>query len=323
MGEPPSNRSPRSRTARTMKWIALLALGGGLTAMAAQHYWPCDCMGASDAESSVEVSTAGLVRGWFLEARDLSVFAGACHVNGEADAQGQSAVCAWSLEGGEVDGMTVVAAIEGEDNLAHGGQRKSKLFLPEESTERQRRVVQDWLEAEHGATLGSIAGVEVTDLVFEREGDRFRLRAGEAVEISGLAVADGSCCSMKEQRWYEPLAGPHGAIVANPDTCRVDPGEGFTRWSYADANSAFFTEVEVDLGCASASCSALDMADLSFGDGGCGDEGCCDGGAAIASPAAAAASASCCEDKAAACEGQALVPTDACCSSVSRATLLN
>ena len=295
-----------------MKWIALLALGGGLTAMAAQHYWPCDCLGEDVEVSSVEAATASLVSGWFLEARDLSVFAGACHVNGEADSQGQSAVCAWNLEGGEVDGLTVVAAIEGEDNLAHGGKRKSKLFLPQQTTERQRRVVQDWLVSEHGETLGSIADVEVTELVFEREGNQFRLRAGDAVEISGLAVADGSCCSMKEQRWYEPLAGPEGAVVANPDTCRVNPGQGFTAWSYADANSAFLTEVEVEFDCESWSCDDWDCADVCEEDWGCCEEAadaCCD-----ASP---------CEDAATACEGQAMVPADACCSSASRSKILN
>ena len=267
-----------------MKWIALLAFGSGLTAMAVQHFCPCDCAAEGDAEvSSAEADTAQPVSAWFLEARDLSVFAGACHVNSEADAQGQSALCAWSLEGGELDGLTVVAAIEGDGNLAHGGKRKSKLFLPEQATERQRRVAQNWLVAEHGEALGSIADVEVAELVFEREGHRFRLHAGDAVEVSGLAVADGSCCSMKEQRWYEPLAGPEGAVVANPDTCRVSPGEGFAAWSYADANSAFFTEIEVDL----------------------------DGG-----PAG-------CEDPAKACEGLGLVPAEACCSAASRSKILN
>jgi hypothetical protein len=286
-----------------MKWIALLALGGGLTAMAVQHHWPCDCLGEDVEVSSIEGATASLVSGWFLEARDLSVFAGACHVNGEADSQGQSAVCAWNLEGGEVDGLTVVAAIEGEDNLAHGGKRKSKLFLPEQTTERQRRVVQDWLVSEHGETLGSITDVEVTELVFEREGNQFRLRAGDAVEISGLAVADGSCCSMKEQRWYEPLVGPEGAVVANPDTCRVSPGEGFTAWSYADANSAFFTEIEVEFDCGSWSC---------------GDGSTCDGEAA-----GARCDGDSCEAAATACEGQALVLDDACCASASRSRILN
>lgn len=312
------NPEPLRTQSIDMKWISLLALGGGLTAMAVQSFWPCECPDESGASvQGVEAATASLVSGWFLEARDLSVFAGACHVNSEADAQGQSAVCAWNLAAGEVDGvnledLTVVAAIEGEDNLAHGGERRSKLFMGQETTERQRRVVQSWLAAEHGETLGSITGVEVTDLVFERDGDNFRLRAGDAVEISGLAVADGSCCTMKEQRWYEPLAGPKGAVVANPDTCRVNPGKGFTSWSYADANSAFFTEIEMELDCESWSCDDWDGMDVCDEDWGCCEEALdarCD--------------APSCEDAATACEGQAMVPADACCSSASRTKILN
>src|ERR671928_228601 len=57
------------------------------------------------------------VRGVYVEARTASVFAGACHYNGELTTAGREAVLAWNVKGGswggvDLAGVRAVADVE-------------------------------------------------------------------------------------------------------------------------------------------------------------------------------------------------------------------
>src|SRR2546425_13374486 len=64
--------------------------------------------------------------GDYLEARTCSVYTGACHANGEAVTTGREAMLVWhvnkgSVDGVKVDGITAVAVMAGDENLANKG----------------------------------------------------------------------------------------------------------------------------------------------------------------------------------------------------------
>src|SRR5687768_13059871 len=75
--------------------------------------------------------------GRYVEARTASVFAGPCHFNGEYTTQGREAVLALAFDAGtlngvSLDGLTVVAAVSADANLAERGRRSSVVYVPRE-----------------------------------------------------------------------------------------------------------------------------------------------------------------------------------------------
>lgn len=199
----------------------------------------CGPCGAGD-----ETARADVVRGRYLEARDASVFAGACHINGEALDQGRSALVAWSIEGGEfqgvaLDGVQVVCAVSSTANLADDGVRSTIVYLDESLEPERRAAAVAWLGARHAATIGEVSAVKSVSLSLVFEGDAYELDIPGVLSLRGLALADRSCCTMKSEVWYEPLAEVDGAVVGNSEVCRFDGDAGIEGWAYQHENNSF------------------------------------------------------------------------------------
>ena len=223
---------------------------------AAQVHWIGDPTPTStDAGPSPAVTSeiadlrggAAGVRADFVEARSASVFAGACHVASEAASQGRQALMAWSIREGastdaDLSGVRVVAAVSGDRNLAEGGERTSVVWIDAPDGEAQLRAAKAWLSAEHGAALGEVRRVESHPVQFDRDGDAFAVVVGDVIELRGEAIADGSCCSMQEHRWYEPLGASAGQPVGVPDACSFAGAAGLPSWRYEGANNTFVGE---------------------------------------------------------------------------------
>lgn len=212
---------------------------------------PCPCEIASGLWAKESVSQAAEApRGLYLEARDATVWGGACHISAEADNGGSNAVLGWSFESGisggvELAGVKVIAALEGSSNLA-----AHEVFQSGEPAQR-RSVI--WIDApsEEAATaalsfvqglgaLGSVDGYEPASLQVTRTGDDFLLAVPGVLEVTGEARADRSCCTMPESRWYLPLVPSTDSVVGVPATCRFDgKANGFASWTFEDENSAY------------------------------------------------------------------------------------
>src|SRR4051812_25978560 len=84
------------------------------------------------------------VHGEYVEVRTASVFAGACHYNGERVTEGKSAVLAWKIEGGsfngsDLSGVKVLAAVACDDNLAEAGaSRKASIVVDADTDARAK-----------------------------------------------------------------------------------------------------------------------------------------------------------------------------------------
>src|SRR5712691_975477 len=76
--------------------------------------------------SAITVSSrgeSGVIRGDYVEVRTASVFAGACHYNGEVTTTGRDALMAWNVKSGQwrgidLAGVRVVAIVSAEVNLS-------------------------------------------------------------------------------------------------------------------------------------------------------------------------------------------------------------
>jgi hypothetical protein len=75
------------------------------------------------------------LRGDYVEVRTASVFAGACHYNGEVTTAGREAMMAWNVTSGkwqgvDLSGVRVMAIISSESNLAEkDAARQSELII--------------------------------------------------------------------------------------------------------------------------------------------------------------------------------------------------
>jgi hypothetical protein len=227
----------------------LLVLGGIVGAASLWTLWPCGdgCCGSScEAEPRPLVTAEIAVRGDYLEVRDASVFAGACHTGSELGSQGRRALIAWSFDGGaaggaDLAGVRLLAAVASDRNLAEGAARRSVVYVDAPRGEAQGAAALQWLTAEHGAALGTVLATHAAPVQFERRGEHFAVHVPQVAEVRGVALADGSCCSMPEERWYEPLAAAAGAPVGVPEQCSFAGAEGLAPWSYTGANTAFVT----------------------------------------------------------------------------------
>ncbi len=189
--------------------------------------------------------------GDYLELRDASVFAGACHTGSEAATQNRRALVVVSIDAGrhqgqDLAGVRLASAVEADGSLAELGEgsRRSVLVVDAPRGEAQARAAQAWWLGRAGDALGRVVEVRRASVDFVREGLTFEARIGDGwALVAGEAIADGACCSMPDERWYEPLAAPAGAPVGVPRTARFAGHGELAPWRFEDHNSAFLARL--------------------------------------------------------------------------------
>jgi hypothetical protein len=187
--------------------------------------------------------------GLYVEARTASVFAGACHYNGELVTAGREALLAWSFEGGshagvDLAGLELAALVWSDRNLKLGGERSSVLLLPSDATDAERAALAGWAAERAGASLGTIAAAHASELEVEiadgaAAARSFRVHAGATIELAGGELPDRACCRMPFDVWYEPLFDVAERRVGLVDEFRVGEGALGLVWSRPGENSAF------------------------------------------------------------------------------------
>ncbi len=192
--------------------VLSLALGGALGAKFL-------CCG-SDCGLQPEPGVADCAPwGAYVEARNASVYGGACHYNGELTTQGERAVLAWRIDGGVVHGVTLAgvelaAAVSAPSNLKNAGPRTSVVYVDAKAQPAQREAALLWLRKTHGEALGEIRLIETVPVEVASDGEHFRAKAGHAIELCGSAMPDRECCKMPYNVWYEPFEMLESRLVA-------------------------------------------------------------------------------------------------------------
>src|SRR5689334_17845588 len=83
------------------------------------------------------------VRGEYVEVRTASVFAGACHYNGEVVTTGRDAMMAWNVTSGkwhgvDLSGVRVLAIVSSDANLSDGNAaRQSEIIIDANASRMQ------------------------------------------------------------------------------------------------------------------------------------------------------------------------------------------
>jgi len=177
----------------------------------------------------------GTNSGTYVEARTASVFAGACHYGSEYTTAGREAILAWRFDGGAARGAEVVAVVSSQQNLAEGDpDRRSVLYVggPDHACEAAVDVLME------KGVLGEVVAIEDGAEVCV-QGEKYRVRAGSGVKLTGELLPDRECCSMPSNVWYEPISSERGGIVGNSTVFECEVPALGVRFERTGENDAF------------------------------------------------------------------------------------
>ena len=194
--------------------------------------------------SSEAVTTS--VAGDYVEVRTASVFAGACHYNGELMTTGREAVMAWQFNSGawqgtDLAGVRVLAVVSADANLADAkAERRAEVVVDSAATEAQTTAVVAALKSKYVDTLGHVIVVRRAPVSFAHEAENYSISAPNVAELTVRAMPNHECCRMPQLVWYTPLVPLAGRKVGLTLNASYDGGAAGERWQQAGQNSAFY-----------------------------------------------------------------------------------
>lgn len=185
------------------------------------------------------------LRGDYVEVRTASVFAGACHYNGEVVTTGRDAMMAWNVTNGQwqgvdLSGVRVMAIVSADVNLAeNNAARKSEIIIDSQASRAQALAMLNALKENYAAALGSIAEVRSAPIRFERVGRNYSVATSEAA-INVEAMPNDLCCKMPNLVWYTPFVGLENRKVGYTSKALYSGKVVGEPWSRSGENSAFY-----------------------------------------------------------------------------------
>jgi hypothetical protein len=200
------------------------------------------CVGAVALTSQAESTN---ITGDYVEVRTASVFAGACHYNGEVTTTGRDALMAWNVtsgswEGVDLKGMRAIAVVSADDNLSNAqAVRRSELIIDKAASHAQAVAMLSAIKSRYAEALGEILSVRSAPIEFKHEGKTYEVSSSEAA-INVEAMPNDLCCRMPNLVWYSPLV-PVGQRKVGYTIKALYAGHtvGDT-WMRAGENSAFY-----------------------------------------------------------------------------------
>ncbi len=161
------------------------------------------------------LNAAGIT-GKYIEARTCDVWTGPCFANAEMNLGGKHAVLGWSVEKGEMNGITldglgVVAVVAASDTLGleQTGLSKAVLIVDSRANPAQHAALVKLAKQQGGALVRNVVGVESAkvdlDICNCTEGGCGKLKAGNAaIETRCLDHKHDKVCG-NESPFYPPL----------------------------------------------------------------------------------------------------------------------
>lgn len=184
------------------------------------------------------------LRGDYVEVRTASVFAGACHYNGEVTTAGREAMMAWNVTSGkwqdiDLSGVRVLAIVSSESNLGEkNAARKSEIIIDSPSR-AQSLAMLNAIKANYAASLGDIVNVRTAPIKFVRNGKTFAVATDDAsINVEGMP--NDLCCKMPNLVWYTPLVGLENRKVGYTTNATYSGDAVGDHWSNSGENSAFY-----------------------------------------------------------------------------------
>jgi hypothetical protein len=186
------------------------------------------------------------VRGDYVEVRTASVFAGACHYNGELTTSGRDALIVWNVTSGEwrgidLTGVRVVAIISADANLAEeNAPRRAEIIVDQNASHQQAVAMLEILKSRSAASLGEIISVRSAPINFQREGKAYSVSANGLVSINVEAMPNDLCCKMPSMVWYSPLMPLENRKVGYTRKAAYAGSDVGAAWQRSGENSAFY-----------------------------------------------------------------------------------
>ena len=185
------------------------------------------------------------LRGDYVEVRTASVFAGACHYNGEVVTTGRDAMMAWHVTSGkwqgvDLSGVRALAIITADANLSeNNAARSSEIIIDSNASQTQSQALLDALKVKYAATLGNVVTVRSAPIKFDHHGRTYAVAADDAT-INVEAMPNDLCCKMPNLVWYSPLVGLENRKVGYTVNATYSGKAIATPWSRSGENSAFY-----------------------------------------------------------------------------------
>jgi hypothetical protein len=185
------------------------------------------------------------LRGDYVEVRTASVFAGACHYNGEVVTTGRDAMMAWNVTSGkwqgvDLTGVRVLAIVSADANLSEGNAaRQSEIIIDANASRTQALAMVSALKEKYAASLGKVVEVRSAPIAFERNGRTYAVMTNEAA-INVEAMPNDLCCKMPNLIWYAPLVGLENRKVGYTSKALYSGKVVGEPWSRSGENSAFY-----------------------------------------------------------------------------------
>ena len=186
------------------------------------------------------------IRGDYVEVRTASVFAGACHYNGEITTTGRDALMAWNVTSGKWDGVDLggvraVAIISSEVNLSDtDAPRRSEIIIDRDASASQTRAMLEALKTKYTTSLGNVVATLSAPVSFDHTGKSYRVNAGRLASIDVEAMPNDLCCKMPNLVWYSPLVPLNNRRVGYTRDA-VYAGDNLSAsWERSGENGAFY-----------------------------------------------------------------------------------
>ena len=184
------------------------------------------------------------LRGDYVEVRTASVFAGACHYNGEVVTTGRDAMMAWNVTSGkwqgvDLSGVRAVAIVTSEANLSDNAARSSEIIIDSKASSTQSQAMIAALKQNYAATLGNVVTVRYAPITFDHTGRSYAVTADDA-SINVEAMPNDLCCKMPNLVWYSPLVVLENRKVGYTVKAVYSGKAIATPWSRSGENSAFY-----------------------------------------------------------------------------------
>jgi len=185
------------------------------------------------------------VRGDYVEVRTASVFAGACHYNGEVTTAGREAMMAWNFTSGkwqdvDLSGVRLMAIVSSDVNLSEiSAGRQSEIIVDSSVSRTKALAALNALKEKYATSLGSIAAVRFAPINFVHSGKTYAVTSDGAT-INVEAMPNDLCCRMPNLVWYTPFVGLENRKVGYTTKALYSGNSVGEPWSRSGENSAFY-----------------------------------------------------------------------------------
>ena len=200
-------------------------------------------LGSPGLDSQAETAS---VKGDYVEVRTASVFAGACHYNGELTTAGRDALLAWSISSGawrgvDLTGVRAIARVNATDNLGDkNATRQSEIIIGENASDSQSLAMLEALKNRYVSTLGKIISVRRGSLSFEHSHKVYSVKADGFASMNVEVMPDDLCCKMPQLVWYSPLVTLENRKVGYTTKALFAGTQLGDPWQRSGENSAFY-----------------------------------------------------------------------------------